>query len=92
MTSKESLKILFASYHYDGNYQDVIEAREKLEQDLEDLEVLISILQKFIDNEEYVILTTNLTLGIDGGITLTQNQCDTLKRLLKFKEGMIKND
>ncbi len=43
MTSKEALEILFASYYYDGNYQQVIEAREKLEQELERLEKLESI-------------------------------------------------
>ena len=40
MTSKEALEVLFASYHYDGNYQEVIEAREKLEKDLAQLEKL----------------------------------------------------
>ncbi len=40
MNSKEALEILFASYNYNGNYQEVIEAREKLEQDLERLEKL----------------------------------------------------
>lgn len=40
MTSKEALETLFASYNYNGNYQEVIEAREKLEQDLERLEIL----------------------------------------------------
>ena len=40
MTSKEALTTLFASYYYDGNYQQVIEAREKIEQDLERLEEL----------------------------------------------------
>lgn len=40
MTGKEALETLFASYNYNGNYQEVIEAREKLEQDLERLEIL----------------------------------------------------
>ena len=40
MTSKEALIILFASYNYNGNYQEVIEAREKIEKDLEVLEIL----------------------------------------------------
>lgn len=31
MNSKEALNKLFASYNYDENYQQVIEAREKLE-------------------------------------------------------------
>lgn len=49
MTSKEALKILFASYHYDGNYQDVIEAREKLEQDLERLRQLEYVMLLIVD-------------------------------------------
>ena len=40
MTSEEALMILFASYNYNGNYQELIEAREKLEKDLEILEIL----------------------------------------------------
>lgn len=40
MTSEEALMILFASYNYNGNYQELIEAREKLEKDLEVLEIL----------------------------------------------------
>ncbi len=40
MNSKEALEILFASYNFDGNYHDLIIAREKLEQDLDRLEQL----------------------------------------------------
>ena len=40
MTSKEALETLFACYCYNGNYQEVIEAREKLEKDLEVLNIL----------------------------------------------------
>ena len=40
MTSKEALEVLFTSYYYDGNYEDVIKARQKLEQDLDRLEKL----------------------------------------------------
>lgn len=40
MNSKEALEILFASYNFDGNYHDLIIAREKLEQDLDKLEKL----------------------------------------------------
>lgn len=49
MTSKEALEILFASYYYDGNYQQVIEAREKLEQELERLEKLEKAIELFKD-------------------------------------------
>lgn len=40
MTIKEALEILLASYYNNANYQEVIEAREKLEKDLERLESL----------------------------------------------------
>ena len=40
MTSKEALEILLAGYYNNANYQEVIEAREKLEKDLEALKIL----------------------------------------------------
>lgn len=40
MNSKEALEILFSSYNFDGNYHDLIIAREKLEQSLDRLEQL----------------------------------------------------
>lgn len=41
MTSKEALEILFSNYIYDGGtYQEVIEEINKIEQDLEILEIL----------------------------------------------------
>ena len=40
MTSKEALEILLAGYYNNANYQELIEAREKLEKDLERLESL----------------------------------------------------
>ena len=43
MTSKEALEILLAGYYNNANYQEVIEAREKLEKDLERLEQYKSI-------------------------------------------------
>ena len=43
MTSKEALMILFASYNYNGNYQELIEAREKLEKDLQNQEPSIEV-------------------------------------------------
>lgn len=45
MNSKECLEKLFASYYYDGNYQEVIEAREKLEKDLDRLEKLEKVIE-----------------------------------------------
>lgn len=40
MTSEEALMILFTSDNYNGNYQELIEARETIEKDLEVLEIL----------------------------------------------------
>ena len=53
MTSKEALIILFASYNYNGNYQEVIEAREKIEKALYILEVIKKNL--YYDNKNHVI-------------------------------------
>lgn len=55
MTSKEALEILLAGYYNNANYQEVIEAREKLEKDLEVLEIIKNVfnyrsVQKFVDN------------------------------------------
>ena len=95
MTSKEYIEArLKYLKDYEPSLSFDINMHKKILQDLEDLEVLIAILQKFIDNEEYVTLNTwletYLTFGIDGGIQLTTKQCDVLKKLLKFKEGMVK--
>ena len=46
MTSKEALEILFSNYIYDGGtYQEVIEEINKIEQDLEILEILKPMLE-----------------------------------------------
>lgn len=55
MTSKEALEILLVGYYNNANYQDVIEAREKLEKDLEVLKIIKNVfnyrsVQKFVDN------------------------------------------
>ena len=64
MTSEEALMILFASNNYNGNYQELIEANEKLEKDLEVLKILKKVfnyksVQKFIEEisvDEFFIL------------------------------------
>lgn len=55
MTSDEALMILFTSDNYNGNYQELIEAREKLEKDLEVLKILKKVfnyksVQKFVED------------------------------------------
>ena len=62
MTSKEALEILFACYCYNGNYQEVIDAREKLEKDLEVLDILKRN-STWLDDEDYN--NNNLFHGID---------------------------
>ena len=90
MTSKESLEFFVKNIDcdvYEFDLNEVIKHKRCLEQDLERLETLISILQKFIDEEEYFVLHDNyLSLGIDGSINITQQQCDVLKSVLRFKE------
>lgn len=97
MTSKEAVKWLYVyltcdycpmnSKCDDNNKWKCVECKEIIEKDLELLETLISVLQKFIDEEEYFVLHDNyLSLGIDGSINITQQQCDVLKSVLKLKE------
>lgn len=94
MTSKEALKLLYSDAenyaYFNETEEDLSEIKaeyELIKQDLERLETLISILQKFIDEEEYFVLHDNyLSLGIDGSINITQQQCDVLKSVLNFKE------
>lgn len=50
MNSKEALEILFSSYNFDGNYHDLIIAREKLEQSLDRLEQLEKALNILKEN------------------------------------------
>lgn len=95
MTSKEklnSIESLINEFYHDmkckGNLNDCAnecwkeyqEFCEDIEQDLELLETLISVLQKFKD-EEYFDLD-NTTLGMDGRINLTQEEYDLLKECL----------
>ena len=51
MTSKEALEILLAGYYNNANYQELIEAREKLEKDLKVLEIL----KKHYDKDSLVV-------------------------------------
>lgn len=94
MTSKEALKLLYSDAenyaYFNETKEDLSEIKaeyELIKQDLERLETLISILQKFIDEDEYFVLHDKyLSLGIDGSINITQQQCDVLKSVLNFKE------
>lgn len=94
MTSKDELERLYDDYEYlmqeyykcsiiGLKEEQIIQTKENvnhIKQDLDKLEVLISILQKFKD-EEYFDLD-NGTLGMDGRINLTQQEYDLLKEYL----------
>ncbi|HRF69948.1 MAG TPA: hypothetical protein PKV66_00795 [Candidatus Pelethenecus sp.] len=88
MNSEEALEILFASYNYNGNYQEVIEAREKLEQDLERLEKLDKAIELLKDKLKF-----ELAVYRNGGCTLkhymnkqTMVSDDTCLRHLDIEE------
>ena len=51
MTNREALEILLAGYYNNANYQELIEAREKLEKDLKVLEIL----KKHYDKDSLVV-------------------------------------
>ena len=90
MTSKEAVKWLYVyltcdycpmnSKCDDNNKWKCVECKEIIEKDLELLETLILVLQKFKD-EEYFDLD-NATLCMDGRIQITQEQYDLLKEYL----------
>lgn len=91
MTSKKALELAILEYEKetidDENNQwvkNVLKGLKEVKQDLEGLEMLISVLHKFKD-EEYFDLDDE-TLGMDGRIDITQHETDVLKRVLKFKE------
>ena len=84
MTSKEALTTLFASYYYDGNYQQVIEAREKIEQDLERLEQ--------VENENKKLKNQILSLELDTCIPELRKENIKLKTtidILKEKPEIL---
>lgn len=94
MTSKEALELLYSDAenyaYFNETEEDLSEIKaeyELIKQDLDRLEVLISVLQKIIDEEErFVLYDKYSALVIDGAIKITQQQCDVLKSVLKFKE------
>lgn len=86
MTSKEALETLFAGYYYNGNYQEVIEAREKIEKDLEVLDIIKSHPILFVEKGQ-------LYLGryVDVQFLLEEDDFDDEKDYKKLKEW-LEND
>ena len=83
MTSKEALEILLAGYYNNANYQELIEAREKLEKDLERLEKLERIFE-ILQRHLYVC-----SGFIEGRITTEKNFRECLSNSwTKFYNGM----
>lgn len=97
MNSKEALEILFASYNFDGNYHDLIIAREKLEQDLDKLEQLENENQelkekfKMLEENEEVVLTT-LEMAVQENTKLKkalEKSCERLDYTCPVEEELI---
>lgn len=88
MTSKEALEILLAGYYNNANYQDVIEAREKLEQDLDRLEIFEDIIRKYCyikkynDHKEI----TEITMSLSGYDEEEKCYLNFLEKILKTYE------
>ena len=76
MNSKEALEILFSSYNFDGNYHDLIIAREKLEQSLDRLEQL---------EKENQVLKEKYKKRAE----LSKELCDGLKQYEKVLDFLI---
>lgn len=98
MDSKEALEILFASY--DGNYHDLIIAREKLEQDLDRLEQLEKSVEHYEATikrwgEKYHLLEKELKqtkLNFRNSQTHSKNCYKKLKAKYKALETAYKNN
>ena len=89
MTSKEALEILLAGYYNNANYQELIEAREKLEKDLEILECF----QKIDKKELKDFIETQIRYALNENTWLSACNCDLekekpTKHLIKIKEWL----
>lgn len=88
MTSKKALNKIIEYIKYKNKDEHIPFFLQlyidDINKDLDGLEMLISVLHKFKD-EEYFDLDDE-TLGMDGRIDITQHETDVLKRVLKFKE------
>ena len=86
MTSKEALEILLAGYYNNANYQEVIEAREKLEKDLEVLEILkkwVVVKETYDDLFPYEIKLRNGYVSNRSCLVFTKDDYEKVKEWLE---------
>ena len=86
MTSKEALEILLAGYYNNANYQEVIEAREKLEKDLEVLNILkkwVLVNETYDDLFPYEIKLRNGYVSNRSCLVFTKDDYEKVKEWLE---------
>ena len=86
MTSKEALEILLAGYYNNANYQEVIEAREKLEKDLEVLDILkrwVLVSGTYDDLFPYEIKLRNGYVSNKSCLVFTKDDYEKVKEWLE---------
>ena len=86
MTSKEALEILLVGYYNNANYQDLIEAREKLEKDLEVLEILkkwVLVNETYDDLFPYEIKLRNGYASNRSCLVFTKDDYEKVKEWLE---------
>ena len=86
MTSEEALEILLAGYYNNANYQEVIEAREKLEKDLQVLEILkkwVLVNETYDDLFPYEIKLRNGYVSNRSCLVFTKDDYEKVKEWLE---------
>lgn len=86
MTSEEALEILLAGYYNNANYQEVIEAREKLEKDLEVLDILkkwVLVNETYDDLFPYGIKLRKAYVSNNSYLVFTKDDYEKVKEWLE---------
>ena len=86
MTSKEALEILLAGYYNNANYQELIEARERLEKDLEVLDILkkwVLVNETYDDLFPYEIKLRNGYVSNRSCLVFTKDDYEKVKEWLE---------
>ena len=92
MTSKEALEILLVGYYNNANYQEVIEAREKLEKDLEVLDILkkwVLVNETYDDLFPYEIKLRNGYVSNRSCLVFTKDDYEKVKEWLEDEKDKI---
>ena len=86
MTSKEALEILLVGYYNNANYQELIEAREKLEKDLKVLDILkkwVLVNETYDDLFPYEIKLRNGYVSNRSCLAFTKDDYEKVKEWLE---------